>query len=202
MPSPLAYLLHSLWSDVHPRLPTEIALFRSAVTSRVSGLFPVLILLHRPKALACVPTCASWDPVRSPTPEALPPPLADPHVYVFPKPFFLIPSYLLSTQSPIFNHSSTPGVAWHSTSPLRLGTLGWSLVPLLSCQVPTSSGTTSAKEGAIWRDLGGSVVDHLPLAQGAIPGSWDRVPCRAPGMEPASPSACVSVSVSLSLWLS
>ena len=24
--------------------------------------------------------------------------------------------------------------------------------------------------------LGGSVVEHLPLAQGMIPGSWDRVP--------------------------
>ena len=28
--------------------------------------------------------------------------------------------------------------------------------------------------------LGGSGVEHLPLAQVAIPGSWDRVPDRAP----------------------
>ena len=30
-----------------------------------------------------------------------------------------------------------------------------------------------------------------------IPGSWDPVPHQAPCMEPASPSACVSASVSL-----
>lgn len=55
MPSPLACLLHSLWSDAHPRPPTKTALFRSAVTSRVSGLFPVLILLRLPKALCALP---------------------------------------------------------------------------------------------------------------------------------------------------
>ena len=32
----------------------------------------------------------------------------------------------------------------------------------------------------------------LPSAQGLILETWDRVPCRAPRMEPASPSACVS----------
>ena len=44
--------------------------------------------------------------------------------------------------------------------------------------------------------LGGSVVERLPLAQGVIPGSWDRVPHWAPCREPASLSACVSASVS------
>ena len=43
--------------------------------------------------------------------------------------------------------------------------------------------------------LGGSAVWRLPLAQGAILESRDRVPRRAPGMEPASPSACVSLSL-------
>ena len=43
--------------------------------------------------------------------------------------------------------------------------------------------------------LGGSVVERLPLAQGVIPGSWDQVLHRAPRGEPASPSACVSVSL-------
>ena len=43
--------------------------------------------------------------------------------------------------------------------------------------------------------LGGSVVERLPLAQGVILESRDRVPHQAPGMEPASPSACVSASV-------
>ena len=46
--------------------------------------------------------------------------------------------------------------------------------------------------------LGGSMVERLPLAQGMILESWDRVPHRAPCMEPASPSACVSASLSLS----
>ena len=46
--------------------------------------------------------------------------------------------------------------------------------------------------------LGGSVVLRLPLAQGTILESQDRVPCQAPGMEPASPSAGVSVPLSLS----
>lgn len=116
MPSPLAYLLHSLWSDVHPRPPTEIALFRSALTSQVSGLFPVLLLLHHPEASAHVPTCASRVPGRSPTPEALPPPRADPYIYAFPKPFFLILSYFLSTHSlpsPRPSFHSRSGTAFH-----------------------------------------------------------------------------------------
>ena len=44
--------------------------------------------------------------------------------------------------------------------------------------------------------LGGSVVE--PLAQGGILEPRDRVLHRAPCMEPASPSACVSASLSLS----
>ena len=35
-------------------------------------------------------------------------------------------------------------------------------------------------------------VKRLPAAQVTIPGSWDRVPRRAPCMEPAAPSAWVS----------
>ena len=46
--------------------------------------------------------------------------------------------------------------------------------------------------------LGDSAIGHLPLAQGVIPESWDRVLCRAPCMESASPSACVSAPLSLS----
>ena len=48
--------------------------------------------------------------------------------------------------------------------------------------------------------LGGSVVERLPSAQVVILGSWGRVPDRAPGGEPASPSAslcfCLSLCVS------
>ena len=40
--------------------------------------------------------------------------------------------------------------------------------------------------------LGGLVVERLPLVQGVIPESWDRVPNWAPCGEPASPSAYVS----------
>ena len=46
------------------------------------------------------------------------------------------------------------------------------------------------------------MVWHLPLAQSVILESWDRVPHRAPCMGPASPSACVSASLSLSLCVS
>ena len=37
--------------------------------------------------------------------------------------------------------------------------------------------------------LGDSVVEHLPLAQVVILGSWEWVPHKAPRREPASPSA-------------
>ena len=46
--------------------------------------------------------------------------------------------------------------------------------------------------------LGGSVVEHLPLAQGVILETRDWVPHQAPCVEPASPSACVSASLSVS----
>ena len=45
---------------------------------------------------------------------------------------------------------------------------------------------------------GGSVVECLPLAYVMIPGSWDQVPHWGPRREPASPSACVSISLCLS----
>ena len=47
--------------------------------------------------------------------------------------------------------------------------------------------------------LGGSVEKHLPLAQGVISGSRDLVPHQVPCMQPSSPSACVSASLSVSL---
>ena len=49
--------------------------------------------------------------------------------------------------------------------------------------------------------LGGSVVGHLRLAQGVIQGSWNQVPHWAPLRESASPSACVSASLFLSLFV-
>ena len=47
--------------------------------------------------------------------------------------------------------------------------------------------------------LGGSAAEHLPLAQGVIPESQDRVPEWVPCMEPASPSSRVSAFLSLCL---
>ena len=46
--------------------------------------------------------------------------------------------------------------------------------------------------------LSGSVVERLPLAQGVIPESQDRVLHRAFCMESASPSAGVSAALSVS----
>ena len=43
----------------------------------------------------------------------------------------------------------------------------------------------------------------VPLsAQGLVLETWDQVPCLASCMEPASPSACASASLSLSLCIS
>ena len=44
---------------------------------------------------------------------------------------------------------------------------------------------------------GGSVVEHLPSAQGVNLGSQDQVPHRHPFGEPVSPSAYVSASAPL-----
>ena len=46
---------------------------------------------------------------------------------------------------------------------------------------------------------GGSGVERLSLAQGMILGSQDQIPHQAPCMEPASPSACISLSLSFCL---
>ena len=43
--------------------------------------------------------------------------------------------------------------------------------------------------------LGGSEVEHLPLAQVVIPECWDRVLRQVPRGKPASPSAYVSAAL-------
>ena len=83
----------------------------------------------------------------------------------------------------------------------------WEYTFILSSPIPWSSNSLSAvfstptlahcsvfsaeKPGS--GHLGGSVVEDLPLAQVMIPGSWDRVPHRAP---------CFSLYVSASLCVS
>ena len=47
--------------------------------------------------------------------------------------------------------------------------------------------------------LGGSVVEHLPLAQVVILESWDRVPHLASSEKPTFPSVYVSASLCASL---
>ena len=49
-----------------------------------------------------------------------------------------------------------------------------------------------------WGHLGGSVVECLPLAQGMILESQDRVPHQAPCMGPASPSVSLLLSLCVS----
>ena len=70
-----------------------------------------------------------------------------------------------------------------------------------SAKVDLIQPTYSMKEKTIQTQgpLGGSVVEHLPSAQVMILESWDRVPHQAPHREPASPSAYVSPSLSVSL---
>ena len=60
-----------------------------------------------------------------------------------------------------------------------------------------SDTTKDLKYALVMGCLGGSVVEHLPLAQDMILESWDRVLHRAPCMEPGSPSACISLPLSL-----
>ena len=51
------------------------------------------------------------------------------------------------------------------------------------------------------RHLGGSVVEHLPSAQGMTLGSWDRVPLRGSWGEPASLCLCLCLCLSLRVSL-
>ena len=66
-------------------------------------------------------------------------------------------------------------------------------------EISVCNGRLSLIKKDLQGHLGGSMVEHLPLAQGVIPGSWDRVPHQVPHREPASSSAYVSVSLSVSL---
>ena len=77
-----------------------------------------------------------------------------------------------------------------------MGEVGRSCCQLIHRRSYTSDGFRIHKKG----HLGGSTVEHLPSAQGVIPGSWDQVPYWAPCTEPAS--LPVSQPLSLSMHLS
>ena len=70
-------------------------------------------------------------------------------------------------------------------------------IHLFSIRIPTKPKTLIRYDPS--GRLGGSVVESLPSAQGMILESQGWVPRQAPCMEPASLSACVSTSLSLSL---
>ena len=93
-----------------------------------------------------------------------------------------------------------PTLQTSDCSILRSPLTGRTLHSSYSCKAFLSHSCTScSKMIRGLRHLGGSVVEHLPSAQGVTLGSPDRVPHRAPCKEPASPSACVSASLSLCL---
>ena len=64
---------------------------------------------------------------------------------------------------------------------------------------PTVVLTKGAEKSRELGCLGGSAGEHLPLAQGVTLGSWDQSSNWVPRREPASPSACVSASLCVSL---
>ena len=86
----------------------------------------------------------------------------------------------------------------------RMKSFGEDFSSLEPCEASVSNHTrnTSTKTDPWAGRLGGSVVERLLSVQGLIPGSRDRVPHWAPCEETASPSAYVSVSLSLSVCVS
>ena len=73
-----------------------------------------------------------------------------------------------------------------------------SLTPQYCLRTKTVPSAGLHKKSKVLGHLGGSVVEHLPLAQVVVPGSWDQIPEQAPWREPASPSAYVSASLRVS----
>ena len=67
----------------------------------------------------------------------------------------------------------------------------------LVCVLSPSSSDNSnpLKNWELQGRLGASVVEHLPSGQGVIPESQDPVPHQVPYREPASPSACLCLSL-------
>ena len=96
-------------------------------------------------------------------------------------------------------HNSTAASAVFSAMAAKTGSEMSFTALSRSLSSRTSRKGNHIKNGPSLGHLGGSVVERLPSAQGVIPESWDRVPHWAPSREPASPSAYVSASISVSL---
>ena len=107
-------------------------------------------------------------------------PCGEPNMELYPRTLGSQPEPKTDAQP--LSHPGIPSLPFFLPSSLL-----WGLPPL---GVPAIESTTLGC-------LSGSAVEHLPLAQGVIPGSWDRVPHRAPCVGSASPSAYVSASLSL-----
>ena len=79
-------------------------------------------------------------------------------------------------------HRSTMGGMRHN--PRHSGSSAYSFAPCVILLLWEGYGCQEednlSKDRVVLGHLGGSVVEHLPLAQVVIPGSWDRVPHRAP----------------------
>ena len=103
---------------------------------------------------------------------------------------------LLSASEKYFPYRFEPG-GKKSTQLIFARNFGFFISTSLAAQIPIYSFTF--ENGATVGCLGGSAVEHLPLAQSMILDSQDLVPHPAPCMEPASLSACVSASLSVSL---
>ena len=106
------------------------------------------------------------------------------------------PQFSLSTiagrsQPPCQGHSdsSLKGPTWRETA--------------ASCQrpAPASSNVSQSSRKHILGQIRGRSGLAPPAARGVILENGDRVPCRAPCMEPASPSACGRGSLLLPLTL-
>ena len=76
----------------------------------------------------------------------------------------------------------------------RIVAMNWALVSPHLILLFTAMRMTEAMPKKLGR-LGGSVVEHLLLAQVVIPGSWNRVQHQGPRRELASPSSYVYASL-------
>ena len=84
----------------------------------------------------------------------------------------------------------TRGWIWNQAQSLGRGCHVSALVMELE---PVETNTVLRNQGSGWPGWLSGLVP--PSAQGMILETWDRVPHQAPCMEPASPSACLSVSL-------